>query len=79
MIEASKYQKILLIFNGKLENSPFWGEQFLSVIENKNLSIDSEKNSEAKRDAVQRNLSQKSLGSSIMLLYSEKQEWIRNI
>ena len=52
-------QKKLLIFNGKPENFPVWCEPFLAYIEDKNLNVESEKVTEANRDAVQRKLYQK--------------------
>ena len=48
-------QKKLLIFKRKPENFLVW---FLAYIENKSLNVQSEKVSEANRDAVQRKLYQ---------------------
>ena len=51
-------QKTLLIFNGKPEKFFVWCERFLAYIEDKNLNVESEKVSEANRDAVQRKVYQ---------------------
>ena len=51
-------QKKLLIFNGKPENVPVWCQRFLAYFEDKNLNVESEKVSEANRDAVQGKLYQ---------------------
>ena len=48
----------MLIFNGKPENFPVRSERFLAYIEDKNLNVESEKVSEANRDAIQRKLYQ---------------------
>ena len=52
-------QNKLLIFNGNPESFPEWCERFLAYIEDKNLNVESEKVSEANRDAIQRKLDQK--------------------
>ena len=50
-------QKKLLIFNGKPKIF-LWCERFLAYIEDQNLNVESERVSEASRDAVQRKLCQ---------------------
>ena len=51
----------MLNFNGKLENVPVCFERFLAYIEDKNLNVESEKVSEANRDAAQRKLYQETI------------------
>ena len=51
-------QKEMLIFIGKTVNFLEWCERFLAHSQDKNLNVESEKVSEANRDAIQRKLYQ---------------------